>query len=228
MPSPHSNEIAMDTSTQSRIYQLATVALVCLLLFLVTAFVSQILRPDLSPIGNFLSAYALDDYGFVMTIGFVAFGIGGLSLTIALWRCQIVRRMMQVGVYSLGIGSVSMMFVALFPAEIDVPEPTIIGQLHDLFALIYFAGMTVGALLVSLSFRDHSLWMRHARSELALAIFAVVAFLIFFTSYPLQAGSEPTVHLLRITIGLTQRISIFAIWLWLLVTALRLQRLTAH
>jgi uncharacterized membrane protein (DUF106 family) len=55
-----------------------------------------------------------------------------------------------------------------------------------------------------------------------------LAFILFFTVYPLQAGSEPSVQQLRPVIGIFQRTLIFFIWLWLTATAIRLRRLTEH
>lgn len=213
------------TESQSAVRRLSTLALAGLLFFLLTVIVGQFMRPDLSPARDFLSAYALGSFRLIMTAGFVAVGVSILLLTVGLWRFGLVNRSGQIGAWILGVAGVAMLGIAVFPAEIDVPDPSIIGQLHDLSALVHFLAMTIGALLVSLSFRHAAQWSRYARSEAVLAVAIVVAFLLFFTVYPLQAGTEPSVPGLRPVIGIYQRALIFFVWLWLTVTSVRLRHL---
>jgi len=160
-----------------------------------------------------------------MTVGFVAIGIGILMLGVSLWSNGIVNQLGRVGTIFLGIAGAAMMGIALFPAEIDVVDPSPISQLHDLSALIHFFAITVGALFVSLNFRTHPLWRRYSRSETLLAVATAMAFLLYITIYLLQAGDVPAVPRLRPTIGAFQRLLIFFDWLWLLVTALRMREL---
>ena len=134
----------------------------------------------------------------------------------------------RVGTLFLGASGVAMLGVALFPAEIDVAAPSRSGQLHDLSALIYFFTTAVGALLLSWTFRNHQRWRKYSRSEMILAVLVAVAFLLFFTVYPLQADSTPMVPQLRPLIGLFQRALIFLIWLWLSVTTVRVRQLASH
>ena len=56
-----------------------------------------------------------------------------------------------------------------------------------------------------------------------LAMLALVALIVFFVIYPLQAGNEAAVPALAKIIGLVQRMLTLSIWLWLFVTALRLR-----
>ena len=210
---------------QSVVRRTATFAVAGLLFFLLTVIIAQLVRPDLSPARDFLSAYALGSSRLIMTAGFVAVGVSILLLTVGLWRYGMVNRSGKIGAWILGVAGVAMLGVAVFPAEIDVPDPSIIGQFHDLSALVHFFAMAIGALLVSLSFRQDAQWSQYARSEAVLAVAIVVAFLLFFIVYPLQAGSEPSVAQLRPVIGIYQRALIFFVWLWLIVTAVRLRHL---
>jgi hypothetical membrane protein len=197
-------------------------------LFLLAIVVSQSLRPDLEPAKDFLSEYAVDAFGFVMAAGFAVLGVGILLLSAGLRQYGSVTRYGKVGVIFLGVSGMAMLGVAVFPVEVDPVEPSLTAQLHDLSALIHFLSITAGALLIALDFRHDSRWHQYVRSETVLAVASLLAFILFFTVYPLQAGSEPPVQQLRPVIGIFQRTLIFFIWLWLTATAIRLRRLTEH
>lgn len=221
-----SHETTTDSASQAGVQRLATLALAGLLLFSLAVVVSQLLRADLGPAVNFLSEYAIGAYGFVMTAGFAILGVGILLLTAGLWRYGAATRSGKAGIVLLGVAGVAMLGVAVFPAEVDPVEPSLIAQLHDLMAFIHFLSVTVGALLVARSFRRDARWHPYARSEVALAVASLAALTLFFITYPLQTGVEPTVPALRSVIGISQRALIFLIWLWLTVTTARLRRLT--
>lgn len=221
----NADDRSIDGGGRSR--QLATLALIGLILFAVSTIVSFLLKPDLHPATNFLSEHSLGEYGFVMTAGFAIFGISILLLTIALWADAKLTASGRIGAILLAIGGVAMVGVALFPAEVDPIELSLIGQLHVLSATVYFLAAGLGALLVALSFRHNGRWQPYAGSELGLAIATLIAVLLFFVAYPLQTGNDPSVPQLRSTIGIIQRVTIFMIWLWLVVTSARMRRIAA-
>jgi hypothetical membrane protein len=162
-----------------------------------------------------------------MTSALLVFGIGILIFTAGLRQSLVAPTYASIGLVLLVIGGIAMLLVGVFPVEIQTtPEYlTMSGPIHDLAALIFFVSTVAGIVFVSFGFRNDVQWSRHSVSEVILAMIALVAFIAFFSIYPLQMGNDAVVPDLAKIIGLVQRMLILSIWLWLLVTALRLRSL---
>lgn len=212
-------------STAARAARWATVSIACSVFFFVAVILSHLIRTDLRPTTHFLSEYALGTNGFVMTAAFAVLGIGNLALTLGLWPSITAARHARVGVVLLGIGGIALLLVAIFPAEIepDMSALSLSGQVHDVAALIFFVATVVGSILIALGFRRELQWQSHAGSEMTLALLAAVALLAFLVIYPLQTGENPAVPVFADIVEISQRVLMLCIWLWLLVTALRLR-----
>lgn len=203
----------------------------CLLhFFFVAVILSHLIRTDLGPTTHFLSEYALGTNGFVMTAAFAVLGIGTLALTGGLWPSITAARHARVGLVLLGIGGIALLLIAIFPAEIepDMSALSLSGQIHDVAALIFFVATVVGSVLIAFGCRRELQWQSHAASEVTLALFAAATLLAFLVIYPLQTGDKPAVPVFADIVQISQRMLMLCIWLWLIVTALRLRTLYAE
>jgi hypothetical membrane protein len=168
----------------------ATISTICFVYFFVAVVVAHLIRPDLSLTTIFISEYVLGANGFVMTSALLVFGIGILIFTAGLRQSLVAPTYARIGLVLLVIGGIAMLFVGVFPVEIQTtPEYlTMSGPIHDLAALIFFVSTVAGIVLVSFGFRNDVQWSRHSVSEVILAMIALVAFIAFFFDIPVADG----------------------------------------
>jgi len=202
-----------------------TISILCFIFFFVAVVISHLIRTDRNLTTHFLSEYVVGPNGFVMTSALTALGVGLLAMTGGLWRNGAATTYTRIGLVLLGMAGSAMLVVVSFPTNLQYTPVTQSALIHDGAALIFFCSVIAAIALISFGFQSHGLWQKYYRSEAILALLALVAFLVFFTIYPLQMGTEPLVPMLANVIEIWQRVLFLCIWLWLLVTALRLQDL---
>lgn len=218
------------TSTSARAARWATMSIACSIFFFVAVILSHLIRTDLGPTTHFLSEYALGTNGFVMTAAFAVLGIGILVLTGGLWPSITAAKHARVGLVLLGIGGIALLLVSIFPVEIetDMSALSLSGLIHDVAALIFFVATIAGSVLIAFGFQRELRWQSYAGSEVTLALLATAALLAFLVIYPLQIGENPPVPVFADIVEISQRVLMLCIWLWLLVTALRLRTIHAE
>lgn len=214
------------TSTAARAARWATVSIACSIFFFVAVILSHLIRTDLALTTHFLSEYALGPNGFVMTAAFAVFGIGILVLSGGLRPSITATRHARVGLVLLGIGGIALLLASIFPAEIepDMSALSLSGLIHDVAALIFFVATVAGSVLIAWGFQRELQWQSHAGSEMTLALVATAALLAFLVIYPLQSGENPAVPVFADIVTISQRVLVLCIWLWILVTAVRLRK----
>ncbi len=198
---------------------LATVGLLGISLNAATLILAPILRPDVSPLRDGLSHYAVGPWGGVQTAAFIALGIGSLAIAGALWLVASGNLWTRIAAVMLGIASVHLVGLAVFPMGDGGPR-TPIGDLHltlGTFAVGWQCA-AVGALLLGLR-----AW-RHEEQTIRLGIVLLGITLVGAVS--VQIGSWRGD--LEIPEGLAMRLVIVPLLLWWALVALTIRRRTAR
>lgn len=167
------------------------------------------IRPDLAPLGTYISDYATGAFGSLMTIAFLTFSCGlfllaGSLLVSAPWQSR-----PWVGVTLLLVCSIFMIFVASNPSDPPGQAATRVGEIHD-----QFSGLTFLVLIVVMLYLSVKLWRSEKLAGLhwSLPGMAVAAPILLVAAFgPMQAIGLA---------GLGQRIFLLDLLAWLLLFAL--------
>ncbi len=191
-----------------------------IVLYAVLDVVAQLLPPHYSPISQAESDLAVGPYGFVMTLNFVIRGLLSLLFLYALSRTLASEggtwRNHTAGFALLGIWGVGALLLAIFPTDVPPTPVSWHGAIHLVVALIAFVGGAFGVYLLARGF-DRSPQLRPARGWAgALGALSLVLLVVDL------AGS--VVHRLSRIGGLTERLFLGSVLLWLLLVSLYLLR----
>jgi hypothetical protein len=116
----------------------------------------HVLSPEFDPSFRMVSEYALGQYGWVLSLLFLAWGISSWALAVALWS-QVKTRAGKVGLWLLVIAGLGEALAAVFDITHDTG--------HSIAQLLGVGGFSIAALLLSVSLGRLSAW-RGARLPL--------------------------------------------------------------
>ncbi len=201
---------------------LALVAIVGIVLYIVIDVIAQLLPPHYNPISQAESDLAVGPYGYLMTINFIIRGLLSLLLLIGLARSLSAQDRSLVGLILLGVWAVGALLLALFPTDIaGSGHVTLHGLIHLFVASIAFVCGAIGEFLLSLrlSASADERWRSMRIPMLTIAILALIALILLYF------GSS---FGLRNIGGLLERLFLGLVLLWILLVALRLRSLSIH
>jgi hypothetical protein len=157
--------MTMTTATSSRASAVvpARVAAVTAIFDLVVLAVLHVVRTDVDPSADPVSAYAVGDYGTLKALAILAVGLGALALTAAL-RLTPPRRS-TVGLLLLAVFGLAKTAQAFFPIDVG-DQTTTSGAIHDVLGTVAFLTLPVAAVLLSRS---------RGRVEMVVAVLLAVA-----------------------------------------------------
>jgi hypothetical protein len=180
---------------------------VCLLNFTALHF----LRPDVNPVLEPMSNYAVGPYGFLLTAADIGSGLAALALTFGLYLSIAPPGRSYVGLFLLGLYGVSVLLAGIFPIDVGA-EATTFGAIHNIFGNISFFGFPIAAILLSLGMGKDERWRSFRRPALALSVVVVLAVILTIVGFNLGIG-----------FGVTQRIFNVTALVWMLAVALHLR-----
>ncbi len=191
-------------------------------LYAVLDVVAQLLPPHYSPISQAESDLAVGPYGFVMTINFVNRGLLSLLFLAALART--VRSSggrwteLRGGAVLVGIWGVGALLLAAFPTDVPATPVSWHGAIHLVVALIAFLAGAFGIFLLAVRFDRVPALARTRAFALPLAALSILLCLIDL-GLPFVAP-----HLSGRIGGLTERLFLGSVLLWILLVSLVLAR----
>jgi hypothetical membrane protein len=191
---------------------LARLTLSGIVLYVVLDVVAQALPPHYSPISQAESDLAVGPYGFVMTINFLLRGLLSLAAVQAMRDGLPASARSRVGEALLAIWAVGALILAVSPTDLPGHHATLHGFIHLVVAAIAFIAAAVGVLLLSLRLGADPRLRAIAPAMLVIAIAAIVLLLVV----GLRIGAA---HFF----GLTERMFLASILVWLAEVAARLQ-----
>ncbi len=196
----------------------STVALLCLLIL---HFVS----PEFDPSWRMVSEYALGDFKWLLSIFFVCWGLGSITLSLALWK-RIDKPAAKTGAVLLFISGIGASLAAWY----DVSQPT--G--HGIAGMLGIPTVPIAAVLLTYHLTRKKPWLQHKKPLLWLAhgtwvmvVAMVVAMIVMMNGFA-QAGvamgpDAPTPETLPdgvvAVVGYVNRLLILADILWIIWVA---------
>jgi hypothetical protein len=192
---------------------LALLAIVGIADFLLNIAALHFARPDVNPVLEPISNYAVGPYGFLFTAADIGSSLAALALILGLYLGIAPPGRSYVGLFLLGLYGVSVLLAGIFPIDVGA-ETTTVGAIHNIVGNIGFFGFPSAVILLSLGMGKDERWRSLRLPAFALA--GVVVLMVILTMVGFNIG---------IGFGVTQRLSNVAAMLWMLVVALHLRSL---
>ena len=204
----------MESQGSSRMTMvLALLTIVGIADFLLNVAVLHFVRPDVNPVLDPMSNYAVGPYGFLLTAADIGLGLAALALTCGLYLSIAPPGRSYVGLFLLGLYSVSVLLAGIFPIDVG-GETTTFGIIHNIVGNISFFGFPIAVILLSLGMGRDERWRSFRRTALALSVLVVLTVILTIVGSNLGMGY-----------GVTQRIANVAALVWMLFVALHLRSL---
>jgi hypothetical protein len=204
----------MESQGSSRMTMvLALLTIVGIAVYLLNLAALHFLRPDVNPMLEPVSTYAVGPYGFLFIAANIGSGLAALALTLGLYRGIAPRGRSSVGLFLLGLYGISELMAAIFPIDVGA-EATIAGTIHNIVGNISFFAFPIGVILLSLGMGKDERWRSFRRTALALSLLVVLTVILT------MVGSN-----IGIGFGLTQRLANVTALAWMLLVALHLRSL---
>lgn len=202
---------ATEVAGQQMTSRLAWLGIAGIVLYVLLDVVAQALPPHYSPVRQAESDLAVGPYGWIMTVNFVVRGLLSLAVVAALWRSLTLTGRARVGLALLGVWSIGAFLLAAFPTDIGRVQ-SIHGKVHLVVALVAFVCAPVGEYLLS-----RALTLDSRCAALGARVTPVAAVALGALALQVVGLGLPRVG------GLTERIFLTAVLLWLLLVALDLR-----
>ncbi len=199
------------------------VVLLGVVLYVVLDVVAQLLPPHYSPISQAESDLAVGPYGFVMTINFVNRGLLSLLFLAALARTVAsgggTPARYRSGEVLLAIWGVGALLLAAFPTDVPSTPVSGHGAIHLVVAIVAFLGGAFGTYFLAVGFPDDP---RLARTEAFARPLAILSIVLCLLDLGLPFAAP---HLAARVGGLTERLFLGSVLLWIFLVALVLARM---
>lgn len=194
--------------------RLGQAAVVSVIYFVVVIIALHGLRPEVDPVAAVTSEYAVGPYGWLMTSAYFVFSGALLALGIGLARALSRRARETPGIALLFLAALGTAVAGLAPVDVGAARPiTTQGWIHRMAAIVAFASMTGGPLLLVRWFRRDPGW----RDLAWLGAVSGTVGLAGLTGIQL-------VLLERGLAGFAQRVVLVLVAAWMLACAYRLQQ----
>ncbi len=207
-----STNLSLNLQMRKQVAWAASIALVGSTYFALIIVVLHFLRPDLNPLSQPTSRYAVGPYGFLMTTAFFSMSVASFALVIGLSQGVAKSARSRAGLGLLGLWAVGVLIAMIFPMDVEGTPPTLAGMIHQISGPLTFLCVSLGVNLVSWRFKQDDQWRPFYRIALILALVLLAGFVWTFLSFVSQSEF----------FGLAQRITLGALVTWMLLTAARL------
>jgi hypothetical protein len=198
-------------SRVTMVLTLLTIGGIATFLFNLTAL--HFLRPDVNPVLEPISNFAVGPFGFLFTAADIGSGLAALALMLGLYLGIAPPARSYIGLFFLGLYGVSELLAGIFPIDVGA-ETTTVGAIHNIVGNIGFFGFPIAVILLSLGMGKDERWRSLRLPALALA--GVVVLTVILTMVGVNIG---------IGYGVIQRLFNVAAMVWMLVVALHLRSL---
>ncbi len=179
---------------------------------ILTLLALHFLDTDVSPVDDYMSFYALGDFGWLMAGGNIAAGVGTIAIAFGLRETLAPASKVTLAWSLVLIGGLS--FAVLTLLTTDPPgnaAQTMQGVVHNAAGYIQLLSFLVAAWLLRTVFARDEGFRHFARSERWFAILMTVSLLLVLVTF-----NGP--------IGLAQRLFAVVLFSWLLLLAQELRR----
>src|SRR5215210_5021402 len=168
----------MESQTKSRVAMiLAPLIIVGIVDFLLNFTALHFLRPDVNPVLEPMSNYAVGPYGFLVIAADIGLGLAALALTCGLYLSIAPPGRSYVGLSLLGVYGISVLLAGIFPIDVG-GEATTFGTIHNIVGNIEFFGFPIAVILLSLGMGKDERWRSFRRPALALSLVVVLTVIL--------------------------------------------------
>lgn len=171
----------------------------------------HVLRPDLDPVGQVMSAYANGPFGVVMTLAFYGLGLACLALGWRLRRALAGGRSARLVPVLLGVAGGGLVLAGVFEVERPLVPDTVAETIHSDASVAAFVLLVVAMVLVAVACGCDPRWHGFRPTATAIAAIAVVA-----------AATSPLADATPFP-GVAQRVLGLAVVTWLALVARRVR-----
>jgi hypothetical protein len=178
----------------------------------------HVLRPDLNPIRQPTSAYAVGPFGYLMTTAFFSMSVATWALLIGLWHGLPPAARSRLGLGLLAIWGVGVLIAMSFPIDAEGAPQTLSGAIHQTNGPLTFFCLAVGAVLISRSLKRVDAWRPLYRPALSLSLLMLAEFVVTGAAIGTQSGFG----------GLAQRILLVTFLAWFFLVTSHLRALAAQ
>ena len=210
--------------------RLAIVAAAAVLLLLACL---HVLSSEFDPSFRMMSEYALGQYGWVLSLLFLAWGISSWALAVALWS-EVHTTAGKVGWWLLVMAGLGEALAAIFDITHDVG--------HSIAQVLGVGGFCLAAVLLSVSLGRLPTWRSAKKLLLWLAHLSWISIILLGASLVLMTmqfaqvngGHLPQhapTHLPAGVLGLVgwaNRLYVLATWVWVMVAAWQVMKLAGQ
>jgi hypothetical protein len=183
----------------------------------------HVLSPEFSPAWRMISEYANGQYGWVLSLMFIAYGASSLTLAIAI-RSQLNTRRDTLGVALLLVSGIAQASAAQFDLNQTV--------LHELAGAVGVLCLPVAEMLVSPSLAATATWDRSTKLILLAAnltwvsvvlwvgsfVLMIATFLHALGGLPAAPPEELSAGVVAV-VGWTNRLVVLSAWGWVAIVA---------
>jgi Protein of unknown function (DUF998) len=190
-----------------------TIGLVGVGLFAAALVTLHVLVPDLSVVDEYLSVYALGEYGWLMRVGPVVLGIGIIAVGLGLRATLAPGKRVTASWALIMLAGFGFIAAGLFETDpTAATEYTTAGAIHDLAGLVYSISLLIASWTLRGVFARDDGYRHLARAELWFAALLTVTFVVLWGG------------LGRAFVGIVQRVFVGLILAWLFVLAANVRR----
>jgi len=198
--------------------RLAMLAIAAVTYFALVIVVLHVLRPDLNPIRQPTSEYAVGPFGSLMTTAFFSISVATWALLIGLRQGLPPAARSRLGLGLLALWGVGVLIAMSFPIDAEGAPQTLSGTIHQTNGPVVFFCLAVGAVLISRRLKRADAWRPLYWPALVLSLLMLVEFVVTGAAMGTQSGFG----------GLAQRILLVTFLAWFFLMASRLRALAAQ
>ena len=190
-------------------------------LFLVLLAALHFIKPEFDPSWNMISQYEIGHDGWLMQLAFLFLALSCVTLVVAI-HSQVSTIWGRIGLTLLLIAAIGMTIAALNitdPITTPKAEMSSHGNMHGNGFLLGVPGLTIAAVLISLSLRRDAAWSSARRVLLWTAqlpwVILVAMIVTIMIMLPKNGGKFGP----GVAVGLPNRLFIIACCVWLMTVA---------
>jgi len=176
----------------------------------------HVVRTDLDPVREVMSAYANGSFGVVMTVAFYALGISSLLMSLRLPRATPRTAVARAVALLLATAGLGLIMAGVFEVERPLIPDTIEEVIHSDAAIGAFVLLIAAMLLFTIVCRGDPRWRGFFAIAASLAALATMA-----AAFSPIADKTPWTGIAQRALGAT-------VFVWLLLVALRIRFHPAH
>ena len=167
----------------------------------------HILDPDLSVVDQYISEYALGDYGWLSVAANFGLGAGVIAIALGLRDTLAASRRARASWILVLVAGVGFIVSGVFPTDRPGGETTTAGAVHDIGGYVSLLGLLISAWMLRGVFARDDAYRFFARTQMAFAVLLTLAFAGVFL-------------LFELSVGLPQRAFLLVTLIWLFVLSL--------